>query len=203
MRGKAAKAAMALLGMGLLLAAAQAVVVERLTLHPPLPRPDEIFDLVCSFGGMNDRVELAERYCQRGQGRAFVASDADQAEVAAYFKSYGRPGNAEVILEPYARTTDENARLVARIIRTRNFHSVLLVTSWYHLPRAYLLLRLGLVGSGVQVAAAPAENLPPDFWNDPRFRIEFPKLWGSLARWTKSLLRKHGLIPGEKVLPVD
>ncbi|HTB35105.1 MAG TPA: hypothetical protein VK842_09600, partial [bacterium] len=83
------------------------------------------------------------------------------------------------------------------------FKRVLLITSWYHQPRSYLLLRLALAGTGVNVRLHSTEPVPDGYYATPEFRLELVKLWGSLGRWAKSILRGHGWYPGENPLPVD
>lgn len=171
--------------------------------RPPRPEPGEKFDLIAVFGGDPARAQLAIQQCQVGRAGALVISDTSSSDLENYFHSYGFPGEAKVFLEPYARTTDENARMVSKIIRAQGFKRVLLVTSWYHQPRSYLLLRMSLLGTEVYTRMLSTEDPPSDFYRTPEFRLELVKFWGSLARWTKSILRKKGLIPGEETLAVD
>ncbi len=198
LRAAATGAALACAALALQLAAYIA-----LETRPPAPRTGQVFDLVAVFGGTDDRVRSGLAWCRLGGGRAFVLSDAGPDELEDFFNAYGRPGHARVIPEPYARTTDENARLSGRIARREGFRNVLLVTSWYHIPRSYLLLRLELAGSGIRVATLSAEAPPRGFLRERIFWLEYLKFWGSLARWAKSCLRGHGLYPGERPLPVD
>jgi hypothetical protein len=180
------------------------IIIFSCILHwPPSPKPQEKFDLLAVFGGDPDRVRLAIQLGQEGVGTAFVVSDSNSEQMKKYFQTFGMPGNAKIILEPYARTTDQNARMVSKIIRAQGFQKILLVTSWFHQPRAYLLLRLGLLGSGCDVRVKSSEPTPADFYFTPEFQMELFKFWGSLGRWTKSILRKNGCFPGETPLPVD
>jgi uncharacterized SAM-binding protein YcdF (DUF218 family) len=67
------------------------------------------------------------------------------------------PGpSASVVCDEAARTTAENARAVASLARRRGAREVLVVTSAWHAPRARLLFRAALRGSGVRVEVAPA-----------------------------------------------
>jgi uncharacterized SAM-binding protein YcdF (DUF218 family) len=115
--------------------------------------------------------------------RAFTVSDSSADSVTAYVKAYGRPGRAEILLEPNARHTVQNAWFVADMVRSRGFRSVVLATSWYHMPRAGLFMRLALLGSGVTVLDLPTEPVPQRWWAEHYLWAEFPKLWGSLGQW--------------------
>jgi uncharacterized SAM-binding protein YcdF (DUF218 family) len=198
--GRGTAISLALLALLLCL---QLTVYTALLRRPPLPAPGETFDLVAVFGGDPERVRTAYGLCRQGRGRALVVSDSDAAQVEAYSAAFGSPGRARILSEPYARTTDQNARLVGRLIRRQGFRSVLLVTSWYHLPRSYLLLRLALLGSGAELKVLSPEGTPNRYLGTPVFREELAKFWGSLGRWIKSGLRRRGLYFGEKILPVD
>jgi uncharacterized SAM-binding protein YcdF (DUF218 family) len=192
------------LGLGCLAAlAVETGLYLRILRHPPRPEPGERFDLIAVFGGDPDRIQLGIQEARQGAGQALVVSDSGLDKMDEYFQAFGRPGRARILLEPYARTTDENARLVGRIIRQHGFQRVLLITSWYHQPRSYLLLRLALAGSGVRLRMLSAEPTPQRCYATPEFREELLKFWGSLGRWAKSILRGHGLYPGESPLPVD
>jgi hypothetical protein len=171
--------------------------------RPPQAAPEERFDLVAVFGGDPDRIDLGIQEARQGIGKALVVSDSGLDKMDQYFREFGQPGQAKVLLEPFARTTDENARLVGRIIRREGFKRVLLITSWYHQPRSYLLLRMALAGSEVEIKLKSPEPTPSGYCASPEFHLELIKFWGSLARWGKSILRKNGLIPGEYTLPVD
>lgn len=181
----------------------QAGLFAGIILWHRVPGPADKFELLAVFGGDPDRAKVAIDMARQGIGQAIVISDSDQWQLRSFFSRFGSPGQARVLVEPLARTTDQNARLVGRIIRREGFRRVLLITSWYHLPRAYLLLRLELLGAGVKVDLMSAEETPDDFYSRPEFREELVKLWGSLGRWGKSLLRVHGLVPGQVPRPTD
>ena len=64
----------------------------------------------------------------------------------------------------------------------------LLVTSWYHLPRACFLARLYSVGSGIEWDYASAEPKPAGWWKRPEVRSELLRFWGSLGRVALALV---------------
>ena len=86
-----------------------------------------------------------------------VISPADDSMIKAYEKRY-EPLKATYILENSARTTFENAYLISKIISAYRLRSITLVTSDYHMPRSYLLLRLMLLGKGVTVQRLAAKS---------------------------------------------
>ncbi|MGF1639876.1 MAG: YdcF family protein [Rhodospirillales bacterium] len=56
---------------------------------------------------------------------------------------------ARILVEDRARNTFENAVYTGRIVRDRGWRAVVLVTDWFHMPRAlYVFRRLGLRATG-------------------------------------------------------
>ncbi len=88
----------------------------------------------------------------------------------------------KLVVEGRARTTDQNARYSAPLIRTSGANSVVLLRPWFHLPRALFLTRFYLRGSGIQVTPVSLDRLPADWWLRKEFWFEMIKFWGSLFR---------------------
>ncbi len=145
--------------------------------------PQGSWDLFAVFGGDPDRAHKGLVLARYTDVDAWVVSDAPPESVQDYIRTWGPPGKARILYEPLARGTVQNAVNVARLIRAEGFRSVVLATSWYHAPRAYLMLRLELWGSGVRIHPVATEPIPAHWWKERRLYLEFPKLWGSLARW--------------------
>jgi len=68
------------------------------------------------------------------------------------------------------------------MIRNLSVKTVVLVTSWSHMPRALFLALFYLLVSSVKVYPFPADNAPSDWWRERIFRREYLKFWGSLGR---------------------
>lgn len=97
--------------------------------------------------------------------------------------AFGVPRNA-IVLEEFARTTDDNARLVRELMRTKNVTSALLVTSGYHQRRAALAFARAFDGTGLRFANVPADD--PDWdavlwWLHPEQRELTYRELGKLA----------------------
>ena len=81
--------------------------------------------------------------------------DRPEAEVmAALLKDFGISGDA-VIRETKSRNTHENAVNTLDMLRQQNMHSVLLVTSAYHMRRALAAFR----ASELQIIPAPVDHI--------------------------------------------
>jgi uncharacterized SAM-binding protein YcdF (DUF218 family) len=61
---------------------------------------------------------------------------------------------APIVCDTTARNTAQNAAVIARIARELEAEEVVLVTSRWHAPRAALLLRAALRGSGIRVSTS-------------------------------------------------
>jgi uncharacterized SAM-binding protein YcdF (DUF218 family) len=151
-------------------------------------RQDVDADVVVVFTGGGERVRDGYR-ALADQKEASLLISVATPESASRFDNQFAPGERVVHLyETEARTTFENAVYTAAIVRRQDLDSVLLVTSLWHMPRAYLLMRLQLAGSGVAVyrhASGVPEQDDRIPWHSQAFRRhlyrESIELWGSLA----------------------
>ncbi len=123
-------------------------------------------------------INLARQY----HASYFMVSDKGLHDLQNEIKKYGKPGTAQIFLEGEATTTDQNARFSAPMIRSLPVKTVILVTSWAHMPRALFLTRNYLFGSPVKVYPFPADSTPPGWWRENVFWQEYVKFWGSLGR---------------------
>ena len=67
-----------------------------------------------------------------------------------------RGPQVEFVTETDARHTAGNAAVLADLARASAAAELVLVTSWWHRPRATVLVRAALRGSGVRVTAVSA-----------------------------------------------
>jgi hypothetical protein len=73
---------------------------------------------------------------------------------------HGHWRSGEVLLDPHARNTRENAAAVAQTARRLGADEVVVVTSRWHAPRARALVRSAL-RHAVPVTSSSPEGLPP------------------------------------------
>lgn len=66
-----------------------------------------------------------------------------------------------LVCDPTARTTVGNATGLAAALVELEAERVVVVTSWWHAPRARVLVRAALRGSGITVQASSAPGRPP------------------------------------------
>lgn len=139
------------------LPAARAVVVLGGSMRGPRP-PQRLHP---DLGAAADRLWHAARLYRAGKAPLLVlsggtahAGEAPEAEAMRQFLvELGVPASA-MVLEPASVTTAQNAAFSARLLRQRDIHEVLLVTSALHMRRARALFE----GQGIQVIPAPTDH---------------------------------------------
>jgi uncharacterized SAM-binding protein YcdF (DUF218 family) len=163
------------------------------------PRPALRADMLAVYGGETDRYEAGWDVEREGKFRYLVFSDASPALVASMEHVHGTPRSARLLLEPNAHTTDQNARYVGELVRDNGCRSLLVITSWWHLPRALMLTHLALLGSGVDIAGLASDRPPMPVWRDPNTWMESARFWGSLLTFASDTRRSsyltHPLVP--------
>ncbi len=146
-------------------------------------------EAIVVFRGNQARIAAGYALARQGVAPLIMVSPASERQRRGWDRRYGLPESVGHLEESQARTTMENARQAARIIREEGLKSVTLVTSDYHMPRSLGLLKLFLWGQGVEIRpfkVRPAGVRPPGY------RMILAKLvyneavesWGSLAEWT-------------------
>lgn len=139
-------------------------------------------DLVLVFSNDPVRVSVGINLARKCGAAYFMITDKGLNDIQADTKKYGYPGTAKIILEGKAGTTDQNSRYTAPMIRNLHVQNVILVTSWFHMPRALFLARLYLVGAPVKIYPYAADHPSSGWWHTIIFWQEYVKFWGSLGR---------------------
>ncbi len=145
-------------------------------------------DLITVFMGEPVRTEYGYKLANSGFTENLSFSPTKLETVRSLEDQFGvlDPG-VSLIVEEKARTTFENALYVKGIVNVNGFKSILLVTSFYHMPRSYILLRTMLLGSDVKIIPilVPTGKTNESNWfKESRGRKlianELIKFWGSL-----------------------
>jgi len=108
-------------------------------------------EAIVVFRGNQARIAAGYALARQGVAPLIMVSPASERQRRGWDRRYGLPENVGHLEETQARTTMENARQAARIIREEGLKSVTLVTSDYHMPRSLGLLKLFLWGQGVEI----------------------------------------------------
>lgn len=169
-------------------------------------------DAIVCFEGMEGRAGAAFRLADLALAPNLVISPASAQRLEHYDRVFRPVGRFDRIMETKARTTFENALFTRKIIREHGFDTLILVTSWYHMPRSYLLLKAMLMGDDVtiQTYRVPTGKLKPENWY--RYGIgwkmvynEMVETWGSLIELTRYRLtgKPYEVTPGKKGILSD
>jgi len=146
---------------------------------PPDSRPTEA---VVVFEGGEDRLGKGVEEANSRRAAYFIVSNGRREDIQYGILRAGRLRSASLYLNEKSGTTDADARFAAELLKKFKVQRAILVTSWFHLPRSALLLKLYTVGSGTQILPVASDPAPEKPWNDKVFQIEFVKFWGSLGR---------------------
>jgi len=168
-------------GVGSLAAIGHALAVE-----DPLARSDVI---VAVSGDDGPRTETAVALWKQGYAPLLLFSgaalDPDSVSSAELMKRdairLGVPADA-ILVEPASATTEENARLVARLMDRAGLHTAILVTSPYHQRRAALLFSRAFAPAGLGLRNYPARD---PRWDADRWWMREPSRTLTLVELAK------------------
>ena len=146
------------------------------------------FDAIVVFSGSSNRIQHAFHLAEQGVAPILIISPASRRLLTYYEKRYGLAVKAKYILERKAETTFTNALYSAQLIRENHLSSVLLVTSDYHMPRSFFLLKLVMLTADCRIGMSKLdtrrEGRPANgLGRTARLKMtynEMVQLWGSL-----------------------
>lgn len=160
----------------------------------PAADPDPADGIVALTGAnSNERIATAVDLLSAGDGKRLLVSgvnrEASREDIRAVSNAARRLYDCCVDLGFSAVDTVGNARETAEWARTMRFHSLIIVTADYHMPRAMLELRAVLKEPGVhlQSYAVPTPSLKArGWWRNPRSArlmvVEYCKYLAILGR---------------------
>lgn len=152
-------------------------------------------DLIMVFPGAPNRVTTGFSLAQNGSAAKLAISGLGTQDLETLAVQFGKPAGIEYLRSAKSRSTFEDVFNTREIVRRNGIHSVLLVTSGWHAPRSYFLLKCFLLGSGVTIRVAtvddphtPAGGKTARTLRTKLIINEAVKCWGSMAEMTWSLL---------------
>jgi uncharacterized SAM-binding protein YcdF (DUF218 family) len=166
---------------------------DRVASSTPPPDPPQADAIVALTGASTIRLEAAEALLEEGLGRRLLISgvnpEATRKQVRATLTTAGRAFDCCVDLGFRAENTLGNARETAPWVARHHYHSLIVVTADYHMPRA--LLELATAMPGVVLYPFPVATEAVDarrWWGSPddarRMVLEYCKYLVILARNT-------------------
>ena len=145
-------------------------------------------DAVLVFAGGSNRIETGYKLVNEGYANALIISPEIPEKLAEYNKRFNLRQTANIIIEDDATSTFENALYTKKLIDERGFRNIILVTSDYHMPRSYFIMRL-LTSPGVQIQrhSVYENNVSTTNWQlliqKRRLLVfEIAKLYGTLVQ---------------------
>lgn len=152
-------------------------------------------DLAMVFPGTPERISAGLHLARDGHVRVLAISGVGEKGLAAMAVRFGLPEGVTLAGSAKSRSTFEDVFNARAIVRQQGVHSLLLVTSSWHIPRSVFLLRCFLFGSGVTVQVVPVDDprLVVETKRSLRLQAKFAvnegvKCWGSTLEMTWSLL---------------
>lgn len=174
---------------------------SRVAASTPAPDPPQADGIVALTGGSVIRIEAATELLEQGYGRRLLISgvnrDSTRSEVRDATRAAGRAFDCCVDLGFQAENTEGNAHETAAWARKRHYHSVIVVTADFHMPRALLQLRAAMPDVTLYPFPVATEALDAKhWWSEPeaarRMTIEYCKYLVILAREGLIGLSRHG-----------
>ena len=152
-------------------------------------------DAIVVLTGGSLRLQSGIKLLREGKGRKLFVSGVDQhVDLAELLRISGNSGDESadwasccVVLGHQADNTFGNALETARWMRSQGFHSLRLVTAWYHMPRS--LLEFDRVMPEIEIVAHPVfpDQVKQEHWwawpgTAALLVNEFTKYLAALAR---------------------
>ena len=160
-------------------------------LRPVEIPPNLETEAIIVFGESTNRVQAGYDLAHSLTTRYLIISSVLKSQLDVYDQRYHLPSGVQHITEPLARTTLENAVYIQKIIQRHGLSSIVLVTSAYHMPRSWALLKLCLAGSDLNVPIYRAligkeSHISGYFTTKKGLKTlynEMVRFWGSLGEW--------------------
>jgi uncharacterized SAM-binding protein YcdF (DUF218 family) len=159
----------------------------------PAPDPPPADGIVALTGASGERIDAALRLLEAGKARRLLISGVGRhvtrAQLQAAVGADQRVFDCCVDLGFQAENTVGNGLETAQWARTNGYHTLILVTADYHMPRARLELRSSMPEAKViAYPVATSELKVGDWWKTgagaERLILEYSKYLAVLARET-------------------
>ncbi|MGH7026537.1 YdcF family protein [Brevundimonas sp.] len=173
---------------------------ERVRGLTPAPEPARADAIVALTGPSAERVNAAIRLLEQDKGRRVLISgvnrDVRRQELRALTPGSSKLFNCCVDLGFEAENTVGNAQEIAAWARSKDYDSLIVVTSDYHMPRSLLEIRGAAPGVKLTPYAVSTPSLDNSRWwraavTARRMTLEYMKYLAVLGREGMHRLRGH------------
>jgi uncharacterized SAM-binding protein YcdF (DUF218 family) len=167
-------------------------------------------DGIVALTGGQDRIAEAVRLLTAGKGRRLLISGVNPGTNKAELLSLNADaGTGQMLfhccvdLGKSALNTEDNAFETTEWVRRENFHSIILVTSNYHMPRSLIELRQAMPDIELIPYPVKSPRLQAEWWRDSHsswvLAKEYAKFVAALARYAIKAaihgVEKHPIAP--------
>ncbi len=163
-----------------LVAAAQLLFYAYLQSTSSLPQRSE---LIIVFSGEKERIEAAMHLVDIGLGEHLAVINKTKKQLKKEIEEKNGSKKAILLTGKESRSTFEDVYWAVQLIRKHKFRSVTLVTSSYHMPRAFILFKTHLLVTGqkAELRFHSVEIVPESSRSAfaVLFYNETVKIWGS------------------------
>ncbi len=184
----------ALLLMAVVWAVGLLTFADRVDRSTPAPPPERAGGIVALTGaGSNERIGAAVALLEAGKARRMLVSgvnrEASREDIRTVSKAVRRLYDCCVDLGFTAADTIGNARETADWARAMRYHSLIIVTADYHMPRAMLELHSAMPNAQLQSYPVITSGFEVrQWWRNRRSRrlmvVEYSKYLAILGRET-------------------
>ena len=173
----------------------------RIVASTPAAEPARADGIVALTGASSERLEAAVRLLQEGKGKRLLISgvnpQARRSEVKDVARGVGHRWDCCVDLGMRATSTRGNATETAAWAARHGYHSLIVVTADYHIPRAMLELRSRMPDMTLRPFPVVTDTLDARRWwrheeSARRMVVEYSKFLAILGR---EMVRSIGAKP--------
>ena len=133
-------------------------------------------DLIIILPAATDRIREGYRLAELGYAPNLAIIGVPKEEIVKDKRYHGFPSNVRRVATAESRSTFEDALNIRNIVHQYGFRSITLVTSAYHMPRAYFLTKICLGGSKIDLQQYTVSAEKPCKSED-RFSPNCIKIW--------------------------
>jgi uncharacterized SAM-binding protein YcdF (DUF218 family) len=147
-------------------------------------KPVEDIDIYILFKGDESRHKAFYQLLDNFQADRFFVPGVSDKTLQYWDKKYDRPvSTIPLTTKNFTTSTFEDVLQADSIIRQSGFKTIMLVTSDYHMFRAWALLRIKTLSAGTKIhITAVSEKNSPGIYVKQVFN-ESVKFWGSLLEY--------------------
>jgi uncharacterized SAM-binding protein YcdF (DUF218 family) len=186
------------------------VFADRVRGFTPAPEPERADAIVALTGPSAERVNAAIRLLEQDKGKRVLVSgvnrDVRREELRAVTPGSNRLFNCCVDLGFEATDTTSNAQEIAAWARAKDYDSLIVVTSDYHMARSLLEIRTAAPGIKLTPYAVETPSLDNSRWwraavTARRMTLEYMKYLAALGRAagvSRGKIRGRGRTPDRR-----